>query len=137
MPILTTDAALTAVLRASKTIAIVGMSDRQHRDSFRIGEYLLDQGYTIIPVNPGIRSALGIPAVAQLEDIPTPIDMVNIFRRPEFVPDIVASAIALHIRSVWMQLGVGHQEAAARAASAGMSVVIERCIMIEHRRLHP
>jgi len=137
MPILKTDDAIAALLHTSKTIAIVGMSDRQHRDSFRIGEYLLDQGYTIIPVNPGIRSALGIPAVAQLEDISAPIDMVNIFRRPEYVPDIVASAITLHARSVWMQLGVGHQEATTRANAANLSVVFERCIMIEHRRLHP
>ena len=92
-------------------------------------------GYAIIPVNPAIPKALGVRAVPDLAGIAEPIDIVNIFRRPEFVPDIVEAAIAINAKAVWMQLGIVHHAAARRASDAGLQVVMDQCIMVEHSRL--
>jgi predicted CoA-binding protein len=92
-------------------------------------------GYTIIPVNPGLSEALGARAYPDLASIPGPVDIVNIFRRPEFVPDIVEAAIAIKAKAVWLQLDIVHEAAARRASDAGLQVVMDQCIMVEHSRL--
>jgi uncharacterized protein len=123
------------ILTTAKTIAVVGLSDKPDRDSYHVAEYLRQHGYRIIPVNPAITSVLGEKAYARLEDVPEPIDVVDIFRRPEMVPAIVASAIAVKAKVVWMQLGIAHNAAADQARAAGLQVVMNKCILIEHRGL--
>ena len=123
------------LLRAGRTIAVVGLSNRKTRPSYSVSEYMRAQGYRIIPVNPNLTEALGERAYARLEDVPEHIDIVDIFRRPEFVPDIVESAIRVGAGAVWMQEGVVHEAAADRARKAGLTVVMDRCILKEHRRL--
>ena len=124
------------LLRTSRTIAVVGLSNRRTRPSYGVSEYMQAQGYRIIPVNPHVTEVLGEKAYARLEDVPEHIDIVDIFRRSEFVPDIVESAIRVSAGAVWMQEEVVHEDAAARAREAGLTVVMDRCILKEHRRLH-
>jgi predicted CoA-binding protein len=112
-------------LRNSKTIAVVGLSDNPQRDSHRVAKYLQSQGYRIIPVNPMIEEALGERSYPDLKSVPEPIDMVDIFRRSELVPPVVAEAIEVGVRYIWMQDGVINQEAAARAEAAGIPVVMD------------
>jgi predicted CoA-binding protein len=121
------------VLRSSKTIAVVGLSDNPLRPSHGVAAYMQAQGYRIIPVNPHISEALGEKAYASLLQVPDKIDIVNIFRRPEFVEEIVDQAIQLKIPSVWMQEEVIHEEAARKARQAGLFVAMDRCILLEHR----
>jgi predicted CoA-binding protein len=135
MPILTTDDELRAVLERSRTIAIVGLSNRPERDSYRVGSYLLQAGYTIVPVNPTLRDVFGLQVFPDLRSINVPVDLVDIFRRPEFIPDIIETALTIGVRVIWMQFGATHLESARRASDAGLAVVPDRCIMIEHRRL--
>ena len=135
MPILETDETIRSLLRPTCTIAVVGLSDHPYRDSYHIAEYLLDQGYRIFPVNPNIASVFGQPSFPTLADIKEPIDIVNVFRRPEHLPGIVEEAIRTGARAVWMQLGTGNIAAAERASAAGLETVVERCILVEHRRL--
>ena len=124
------------LLRDSKTIAVVGLSNKRMRPSYGVSEYMQSQGYRIIPVNPNCGAeVLGEKAYCRLEDIPEPVDIVNVFRRSEFVPDIVDSAIRIGAKVVWMQEGVSHEEAARKAREAGLEVVQDRCILKEHRRL--
>ena len=123
---------ITHILKTSRTIAVVGLSNRHHRPSYGVAEYMQSVGYRIIPVNPGETEVLGEKCYARLEDIPDPVDVVDVFRRSEFVPEIVASAIRIGARSVWMQEGVIHAIAAERARSAGLLVVMDRCILKEH-----
>jgi predicted CoA-binding protein len=111
-------------LRNSKTIAVVGLSDRPERDSHRVSKYLQSQGYRIIPVNPMIDEALGEKSYPDLKSVPEPIDMVDIFRRSEFVPPVVDEAIEVGVKYIWMQDGVIHPEAAARAEAAGIPVIM-------------
>ncbi|MBC7927430.1 MAG: CoA-binding protein [Bryobacteraceae bacterium] len=125
----------TDILRKWKTIAVVGLSPKKFRPSYGVSEYMLSQGYTIIPVNPGHSEILGQTCYRRLEDIPTPFEIVNIFRRSEEVGPIVDSAIALGARVVWMQEGIEHIDAAAKARAAGLEVVMDRCILKEHRKL--
>lgn len=125
--------AITRLLRDSKTIAVVGLSPDPDRDSHRVATYLQQHGYRIIPVNPRITEVLGERAYPSLRDLRGRPDVVDVFRRPEFVPDIVTEAIALSFPALWLQLGVVHPEA-ARAVEAGMTVVMDRCMMVEHRR---
>lgn len=122
------------ILRNARAIAVVGLSSNRFRPSYEVAEYMQRAGYRIIPVNPQEREVLGEKAYARLEDIPEPVDCVNIFRRPEAVPEIVDSAIAVGAKAVWMQLDITHEEAAAKARSAGLLVVEDRCLLIEHRR---
>lgn len=121
------------LLRRSKTIAVVGLSDSPLRPSHGVAAYMQSHGYRIIPVNPAINGALGEKAVASLSNIHVPIDIVDVFRRSEFVPDVVDEAIRLKVPAIWMQEGVIHEQAAEKARQAGIFVVMDRCILKEHR----
>ena len=123
------------ILEKYKTIAVVGLSSTPWRASYGVSEYMQGAGYRIIPVNPNETEVLGEKAYPTLEDVPVPIEIVNIFRRPEYVPDLVESAIRLNAKVVWMQLGVVHEAAAARARAAGLEVVMDRCILQDHSAL--
>jgi uncharacterized protein len=129
------DQQIREILGAAHTIAVVGLSDKPDRDSHHVAGYLQRHGYRIIPINPAIKEVLGEKAYARLEDVPYPIDVVDVFRRPEFVPEIAASASAVKARVLWLQEGVVHAEAAEKARAAGMQVVMDRCILKEHARL--
>jgi len=122
------------LLKRTKTIAVVGLSDSPLRPSYGVSAYMQTAGYRIIPVNPGIKGALGEKAVASLADVPEKIDIVDVFRRSEFVPDLVDEAIRLKVPAIWLQEGVVHEEAAEKARKAGIFVVMDRCILKEHRR---
>ena len=128
-------AQIRELLKTARVIAVVGLSNRKYRPSFSVSEYMQRAGYRIIPVNPNESSVLGEKAYASLEDVPGEIDIVDIFRRSEFVPEIVEQAIRMGAKSIWMQEGVVHEEAAARARAAGLTVVMDRCILKEHQRL--
>lgn len=119
------------ILRSCRTLAVVGLSSDPHRASHGVSRFLQRAGYRIIPVNPKETEVLGEKAWPSLSDVPEPIDCVVIFRRPQFVPEIVEQAIRLGARAVWMQQGISHPEAAARARQAGLLVVEDRCMMIE------
>jgi len=121
------------VLRSARTVAVVGLSDNSLRPSHGVAAYLQAQGYRIIPVNPNISEALGEPAYPSLLDVPEKIDIVDIFRRSEFVEEVVDHAIQLKISAVWMQEEVIHEAAASKARQAGIFVVMDRCILLEHR----
>lgn len=123
---------INEILKTSRTIAIVGLSSRRFRPSYGVAQYIQSAGYRIIPVNPNVREVLGEKSYARLEDVPERVDIVDIFRRPEFVPEIVESAIRIGARGVWMQEGVMHTEAAERARSAGLFVIQDSCILKEH-----
>jgi predicted CoA-binding protein len=132
---LMTDHALRAIFESSKTIAVVGLSDKPDRDSYRVAKYLQAHGYRIIPVNPAVAEVLGERSYASVADIPEPVDVVDIFRKPEAVGPVVEEAIAAGAKVVWMQLGVVNEPAAAAARAAGLQVVMDRCMQVEHRRL--
>lgn len=125
---------VTEILKTSRTIAVVGLSSRKFRPSYGVADYLKSVGYRIIPVNPLEKEVLGEKSYARLEEIPEKVDIVDIFRRSEFVPDIVDSAIRISARGVWMQEGVIHHEAAERARRAGLFVQMNSCILKEHVR---
>jgi len=120
------------LLKTSHTIAVVGLSSRRHRPSYGVAEYLQSVGYRVIPVNPAETQVLGEKCYARLEDVPDTVDIVDVFRRSEFVPEIVDSAIRIRARGVWMQEGVMHPEAAERARRAGLVVIMNACILKEH-----
>lgn len=123
------------ILQQSRTIAVVGLSSKRFRPSYGVAEYMQRSGYRIVPVNPEESEVLGEKCYADLDSVPEAIDIVDIFRRSEFVPEIVEAAIRIGARAVWMQEGVVHEEAAARAAAAGLTVVMDRCILKDHRRM--
>jgi predicted CoA-binding protein len=125
--------AITALLKRARTIAVVGLSNDPLRPSHGVSAYMQSQGYRIIPVNPRIESCLGEKAYPSLLEVPEKIDIVNIFRRPEFVEKIVDQAIRLRVPAVWMQEDVIHEKAAEKARQAGIFVVMDRCILQEHR----
>ncbi len=129
------DAQIRQIMETASTIAIVGLSDRPDRDSYQVAEYLQAHGYRVIPVNPTVDAVLGEQSYARVADIPEMIDIVDVFRRPDSAVEVVADAIEAGARVVWMQLGVVNQEAARMAEAAGLQVVMDRCIKIEHRRL--
>ena len=124
---------ITELLRRAKTIAVVGLSNDPMRPSYGVTAYMQSHGYRIIPVNPQIESCLAEKAYASLVDVPEKIDIVNIFRRPEFVEEIVDQAIQLKVPAIWMQEDVVHEKAAEKARQAGIFVVMDRCILKEHR----
>ena len=128
------DDPVTEILKTSHTIAVVGLSNRKFRPSYGVADYLRSVGYRIIPVNPLENEVLGENCYARLEDISEKVDIVDIFRRSEFVPDIVDAAIRIKARAVWMQEGVIHHEAAERARRAGLFVQMNSCILKEHVR---
>jgi len=123
------------ILRATRTIAVVGISSNPMRPSNGVAAYLKRAGFRIIPVNPNEAEVLGEKCYATLDDIPEKVDMVDIFRRSEFVPEIVESAIRIGARTVWMQEGVIHEAAAERAREAGLDVVMDRCTLKEYGKL--
>ena len=123
------------ILRKYKTIAVVGLSNNPMRPSYGVSEYMQHRGYRIIPVNPGHAQILGEKSYRTLEDIPEPVEIVNIFRRSEMIPPIVDSAIAIGAKVVWMQEGIEHEGAAEKARAAGLDVVMDTCILKEHRRM--
>jgi predicted CoA-binding protein len=122
------------ILQATKTIAVVGMSDNPSRPSHYVSAYMQEHGYRIIPVNPLVKEVLGERSYASLRDVPERIDMVDIFRKSADVPPIVEDAIAIGARAVWMQEGVVHEDAADKARAAGLRVVMDRCVLKEHAR---
>ena len=126
---------IAEILQQSRTIAVVGLSSKRFRPSFGVTEYMQRAGYRIIPVNPEESEVLGEKSYPDLDSVPDAIDVVDIFRRSEFVPEIVEAAIRKGAKAIWMQEGVIHEEAARRAAEAGLDVVMDRCILKEHRRL--
>jgi len=129
------DQEMAGLLRSAKTIAVVGLSNKPWRPSYGVSRYLQKAGYRIIPVNPNIDETLGIKALARLEEIGEPVDIVDIFRRSEFAAEAVDAAIRTGARCVWMQEGVIDREAAARAEQAGLAVAMNLCLLKEHRRL--
>ena len=130
-----TDAALHELLAASRTIAVVGHSDKPYRDSYGVAQYLRQAGYTVYAVNPNLRTVAGGIAYPDLRHLPERIDIVDVFRRAEHLAQIVEEAISIGARAVWGQFGVIDPVAAERAQSAGLVVVMDRCIKVEHHRL--
>ena len=122
------------ILKNYKTIAVVGLSSNPMRPSHGVTEYMQCAGYRIIPVNPNETEVLGEKSYARLEDVPEKIDIVNVFRRAEEVPPVVESAIRIGAKVVWMQLGIENEEAAEKARAAGLVVIEDACILVEHRR---
>ena len=125
---------ITDLLRSAHTIAVVGLSSKKARPSHGVTDYMLHAGYRIIPVNPNEIEVLGEKAYPDLDSVPEKVDIVNVFRQPESVPEIVDAAIRIGARAVWMQEGVMHQEAAKRARQAGLIVIMDRCLLKEHRK---
>ena len=129
------DQTMKDILLATKTIASVGLSSNQQKESYWIVSYLKDQGYRIFPVNPTADEILGEKAYPDLESIPEKIDVVQVFRRPEDVPPVVASAIRVGAKAIWMQEGIINEAAAQTARDAGLQVVMDACMRVTHRRL--
>lgn len=129
------DAELRSLLGAISTIAVVGISPRPERPSHYVAAYLQGHGYRILPINPGQREVLGQTCYPDLSSLPEVPDAVVVFRRSEDVPPIAEAAVAKGARVLWLQLGITHPEAEAAAAQAGLTVVSDRCMMVEHRRL--
>jgi predicted CoA-binding protein len=125
---------IAEILSTAKNIAVVGLSSSPLRPSYGVTAYMQSAGYRIIPVNPGINGALGEKAFPTILDVPEKIDIVNIFRRAEFVPEIVDQAIQLKVPCIWMQEEVVHEAAADKARRAGIAVIMDRCILKEHRK---
>jgi predicted CoA-binding protein len=126
--------AILELLKKCKTIAVVGLSSNPMRPSFSVTEYMQRVGYRIIPVNPNETEVLGEKSYARLEEVPEKIDIVNVFRRAEEVPPVVESAIRIGAKVVWMQLGIENEEAAEKAQAAGLIVIEDACILVEHRK---
>jgi predicted CoA-binding protein len=123
------------ILRNSRTIAVVGLSPKRFRPSYGVAEYMKRAGYRIIPVNPGQSEIMGETCYPDLDSVPGPVDIVDIFRRSEFVLEVVEAAIRKGAKAIWMQEGVIHEEAARRAEEAGIAVIMDRCLLKDHRRL--
>jgi predicted CoA-binding protein len=126
---------IAEILKSSRTIAVVGLSGKRYRPSYGVSEYMQRSGYRIIPVNPNETEVLGEKCYPDLDAIPDPVDIVDIFRRSEYVPEIVEAAIRKGAKTIWMQESVIHEEAARRAEAAGLNVVMDRCILKDHRRM--
>ena len=129
------DDQLRSILYNSKNVAVVGLSPKPERDSNSVAAYLIAAGYNVIPINPVIEEVLGLKSYASLEDVPVPIDIVDVFRRPENTPDIARSAVAVGAKVLWTQLNIVSEEGVQIASAAGLQVVMDRCTLIEHRRL--
>jgi uncharacterized protein len=125
---------ISDILHTCHTIAVIGLSAKRFRPSYGVSEYMQKAGYRIIPVNPSETEVLSEKCYPDLDSVPGPVDIVDIFRRSEFVPEIVEAAIRKGARVIWMQEGVVHEEAARRAQEAGLVVVMDRCILKDHRR---
>lgn len=129
------DENLARILSQARTIAVVGLSDKPWRASHGVARYLQQSGYKILPVNPNIDEALGERSFARLEDIDESVDIIDVFRRPEFVQDLVAPAVRSGAKLVWMQEGIEDAESADLLRQSGLEVVMDRCLMVEHMRL--
>ncbi len=129
-------AEIDGILETSKTIAVVGLSEKPDRPSYRVAQYLKFQGYRIIPVNPNVDEIFNEKSYHSLDEIKEKIDIVDIFRKPEAIPEIVDAAIRLKARVIWMQEGIVHNESAEKARAAGLHVVMNKCILKEHRARH-
>ncbi len=123
------------ILQSNSSIALVGFSPKVDRPSHRVGKYLMDVGFTVFPVNPGVSEVCGRKSYPDLASIPEPIDIVDIFRRSEEVLPIVQAAIAIHAKVIWMQQGIINEEAARLAEKAGLKVIMDRCIMVDHKNM--
>lgn len=123
------------ILKSFRNIAVVGLSPKENRPSNQVARYLIDAGYNVIPVNPGQDEILGRKCYPDLESIPETVEIVDIFRRSEDIPPVVKSAIKISAKVVWMQLGIVNDEAATEAKEAGLSVIMDRCIKIDHQSL--
>lgn len=129
------DAGLRRIIAASRRIAIVGISAKPERPSYGVARYLLDHGFTIIPVNPSQSEVLGQRCYPDLQSIPGPVDMVDVFRKAEDCPPVAAAAVAIGAKVLWLQLGIVSEEAGRIAAAGGLEVVMDHCLKIEHARL--
>jgi len=123
------------IFKETRTIAVVGLSPKATRPSYQVAQYLVENGYEIFPVNPGQESILGLTCYPNLQSVPAQIDLVDIFRNPRDVPEVVDSAIEVGAKIVWMQLGIIHEAAAEKARAAGLVVVMDRCLKIDHQHL--
>jgi uncharacterized protein len=123
------------LVRESRTVAVVGLSADPHRPSHGVARYLRRSGMRILPVNPALTSWEGLPAYASLAELPSGVDIVDVFRRPEHVPDIAREAVAIGAGALWLQLGVLSEEGARIAAEGGLDVVMDRCLAVEHREV--
>lgn len=128
------DHEIREMLSKYRVIAVVGLSDDPLKDSNRVAHYLIDNGYAVVPVNPSKTNILGLTTYPNLTSIPFPVDIVNIFRKPQDVPSVVDEAVAVGAQVVWMQAGIAHHESAKKAQTAGLTVVQNTCIKVEHAR---
>ncbi len=126
---------LKRILKDTKTIAVVGLSADPTKESHSVAAYLKAHGYHIIPVNPGVKEILGEKSYPNLESIPEPVDVVDVFRRPEHLPEIAEHAVKIGAKVLWMQMGITNEDAAKTARAGGLEVVQDRCMMAEHSRL--
>jgi predicted CoA-binding protein len=131
----TNDSNLRELLSSARVIAVVGYSDKPHRTSYQIAQFLKRTGYKVYPVNPSVEMIDGERSYASLADVPEPIDIVNVFRRSEYLPEVVDDAIAVGAKAVWAQLGVYDEAAGRKAESAGLVTVMDACIKVEYNRL--
>jgi predicted CoA-binding protein len=129
-------AAITEILHNYRVVAVVGLSPKPVRPSYQVAQYLQEHGFRIVPVNPGCREILGERCYAGLKDIPFPVEIVDIFRQVDAIPRIVDDAIAVGAKVVWMQLGIEEPHSARKAKQAGLQVVMDRCLKIEHGQRH-
>jgi uncharacterized protein len=135
MTVLESDSELRDLISSVRTIAVVGLSPKANRDSHRVAKYLKEQGFTIIPVNPNADEVLGETSYPTLEDVPHPVDLVNVFRRSEHTPEIARGAVKIGARAIWMQIDVVNDEAARIASEGGLDVVMDKCLMVKHGML--
>ena len=124
------------ILSESKTIAVVGLSPKEERDSNKVARYLMEVGYKVIPVNPMADEILGQKSYSSLSEIPVKVDIVDIFRKLDAVPGIVDDAVSINANTIWMQENIVHNDAAKTAKEAGLKVVMNKCIMVEHKIIH-
>ena len=129
------DLRVAMLLRRARRIAVVGLSSNPERPSYNVARYLMEHGYEIVPVNPNENEVFGLRAYSRLAEVPGHIDLVNVFRRSIFVSEIARAAIAVGADALWTQLGVAHEQAALEASQAGLLVIMDRCILVEHARL--
>ena len=130
------NAEITGILQNYRVVAVVGLSEKPDRPSYRVAQYLQEHGYRIVPVNPGCQEILGEKCYAGLKDIPFPVEIVDIFRVVDAIPEIVTDAIAVGAKVVWMQQGLEEPDSARKAQQAGLQVVMDRCMKIEHDQRH-
>lgn len=130
-----TEEEIRNLLQNARTIAVVGISPKEERDSHKVAKYLIEQGYTVYAIRPGCKEILGQPCYRELRNLPGPVDIVDIFRRPDAIPDVVDQAIEIGAKAIWMQLGLANNAAADTARAAGLQVVMNKCIKIEHLRM--